>query len=480
MLGKARPAYAEDAALLDIVDDRSSAVVGARTSVENALRGAGTTLVSEETIRAGALARYVVPPPQEVDDAFVRRATVDSTGRNLFFESRFEEATEVLRVTAALVGEHPELLAFHPDLVAATLDSYVTLARALDALGDTVGAEAALAEAATVMWAAQLSPEDAPPSVHQRWTAARALIPTREVTVRWRGGRRCAVWLDGSLADSTATQDGAHQRAELRVPGGPHAVEVRCEHERSRVHRLSARDVSLTIDLAWDDALDLAGEGVGLRPRQRDPASLERLSRAALDAVEVDAVYTLGYAEQRDGVVVLELTRFVGDGRDAFRAVRVRADELQRGGALEEAVRYLKTGQERSSLSVWDPEHGWPAAEVARGASVPAWVLGGVSVAALSVAAIFEARTAESLADVDSCADGAGVTCDASLLPALRSDARRARGFATASWATGAALAVGAVTARLLKNRERRGPVDVSVAVAPGRVGVSAAARIRW
>lgn len=449
-------AVAQAAMVVTLDASDPSALAEQRAAMEETLRTLGEEVLPQPDAVAAWSARIVDAPPAEPDAAFMRQAAANEIGRNLFFESDFEGAADTLQPGVDMLLATPEVLAFHPDLAPAAFQAALTLVRVYDTLGDAEAAAATMSATAQLWWAAEPPAAEFPPAFIEDYAAVRSLMPTRAIDVTWRGGDACGVWLNGIRTEI------AESGESLRVPAGGHFLRVVCRDARSFVHRIADHRTAVHVDLTFDDAARFDENGLVLRPRRRDTASLQRLAAVAADVFEEPVVYVLAEAQSatEDRAQVVELSRVEPDGAIPVRATRVVLEGPTNDARMAAAVAYLVSGRTTSDLRVWNEATGWALPDVARTRSPSAWVLGGAALALAGGAVVSELRVRESLRDLDTCRDRVG--CGENV-PGLRSDARRARATANVLWSVAGAATVGAITWRVAT----RGGEDDVLGVAP-------------
>lgn len=473
----ARDAAAETL-LVDVRGGDAAVSDELRDALVERLAAAGEQVVAPEDADAAWLRRIVPRPDADADAAFVAQTATNATGRNLFYESDFDQAIALLEPGLAALEQDPSVLAFHPDLAPAAFDAALTLARAHRARGDEEAFAATLTRAAAVMWAAAPSPADFPPTFVDEFDAVRGLIPTRELSTNWPH-EGCTLRVNGFAADV--------EHETLRLPAGTHYLQLECGDRRSRVVRLGPDRAAARFDLALDDALSWEGDHPVFTPRDDDPDLLRRIAAHAAELLGFESVVSIERVSVDDDVERLELSRLDTEGHAVFRAVRVVVGDRLAPARLHAAVDYLVSGTaEDDGVLVWTAENGWApiGGYGARpGRRATPWVLGGTAVAAAVVATVFELRTRESLRDVDACADGVAsdpLTCDPAIMPALRSDARRARSLATVSWAVAGTAAVTAAVVRWAGHDRSPDGFASSLGVAADRTGARLSATWSW
>lgn len=393
----------------------------------------------------------VLAPETDTETAFITFHDAVPAGRDQFFENEFEAAIELLAPGLDLITDAPEILAFHPELAPGFFDGMLTLIRSYDALGMSESSDDAVARVTQIMWAAEPDGQIYPPGFVQAYRRQQGLMPTRALSVSWRGDG-CRLRVNGFVISQTSGSD-------IRVPDGPHFMTLECADRRSQVVRLQADRAEARFDLDFDAAVSFDRGRAVVRPRDASPHSLRRIGQQAAHLLREDASYLVWLVEPStaDSTGWLELSRVDSGGE--FRAVRIVIGDMNTEARLYSAVEYLVTGQTSGGVAVWHPENGWtePTGIVVMEPSRSAapWVFSGLAVAAAATAVVFELRTSESVADVSDCVDVVPVGCTAESLPQLRTDARSSRTIANALWITTGTMATAALISAIIAKPPR-------------------------
>ncbi len=386
-------------------------------------------------------AALVLAPETQMDTAFSAFHDAIPTGRDQFFENEFEAAIESLAPGLDLVTDAPELLAFHPELAPGFFDGMLTLVRSYDAVGMSEASDDAVSRITQLMWAAE--PDDAvyPPGFIQAYRRQQGLMPTRALSVSWRGDG-CRLRVNGFVMSQESGSD-------VRLPQGQHFLTLECADRRSNVVRLQPDRSEARFDLDFDAAVAFELGRPIVRPRDTNPHSLRRIGQQAAHLLREESAYMVWLVEPStaDTTGWLELSRV--DSAGEFRAVRFVIGDMNTEARLHSAVEYLVTGQTSGEVAVWHPENGWTEPTrivvVEQSRSAMPWVFSGVALAAAATAVIFEVRTSESVSDVSSCVDQVPDECAPESLPQLRGDARSGRAAANTLWITAGTMATSAV-----------------------------------
>lgn len=443
-------------------------------TVVEELEARGESVLDADQLRTAWTEALIIAPDAVRDTAFIELHARFAEARIHFFENDFEGAIDIFTLGLELLEEDPSLLAFHADLAPEFFDGLLTLVRCYDVLERPAESADTLDRVAQLMWAAEPNPDRYPQDFVQEYRRRQGLIPTRAVRVSWAADS-CRLRINGFVVSETSGN-------EVRVPGGSHFVALECADARSHIVRLAPDRSDLRFDPAFDEATRFDNGRAIIVPFDVSPPAMRALGTQVNHLLVDGTVYMTRLAEAPvdDETGWLELSRV--DAAGGFRAVRVVVGDTNTNARIHSAVEYLMTGETARGVAVWDPDAGWTeptgieVVEPTR-SNVP-WVLGGGALAAAVVGAVFEFRTSESVADVDTCADGLPVDCAPATLPALRSDARTSRSVANAAWIIAGTLATAGITAAVL-NRSRRDP-DHAASIQFGALPGGAALSLTW
>lgn len=458
-------ATAHGAVLVEVAAESGADMSATRQLMETALRDLGETVLAGDDVRARWSAHTAAVPHPEHDATFMADVEANVHARNLYFDNHFGEAAELLETSLTHLERDPSVLSFHPDLVTATFEAMLTLARCYEAMGRTDDASTALQRVASLMWFADVEGTAFPPDFVERYTAQQERMPTRSVRLEWRGDEGCRAFINGYAVG------GVTAGHTMRLPAGPQFVRLQCRNTRSLVHRIRENATALQISLHFDDAVIVSSAGLRLDPRRGRGGNLRRLARDVATAIDQPVVYMISEVVPgtKSRAQIVELSRTEHGAETPYRAARVRVEAPSTSARILTAASYLVSGRAEADLRVWDAEHGWDsaAAPVGRRSPIP-WAFGGAAVAAATTAIVLETRVRDAVRDIDACADGLrDATCSGDTLRGYRGDAQRQRAVSNIMWTVGALSATTAIVSAI---RHRPRP-DTEWAWVPERGG---------
>ncbi|MFT5994346.1 MAG: hypothetical protein ACI82G_003358, partial [Bradymonadia bacterium] len=417
--------------------------------------GAERPLLSEESLSRRWSSVLPEGPDADRQQRFVRGTAQRDSGREAFFANDYDYTVLRLAPWLDAVEAEPAVLAFHPDLAPSVLESFLTLVRAYEVLGNVDAAEDALSRTAALFFHARLEASRYPPELRARFDDARALTPTRAVSIEVRGDDACDIRIN---ANTVATTNGA-----ISLPPGDHFLQLTCEGLPGRIHRIDDAERALQLDPLLDDAVRWSDRRVTLAPRSSTSLVVSRVVGAAAVRLSLGELYTAGVIESDVGEELMELVRTV-PSEGTYRAARVRlpVDSAE----LHDALVYLRSGERRrAEMIVWSESGGWEGL-VAERRNLTPWVAGSVTVLSVSTAVAFELMATSQHRKLERCAAARESADDCVLrgnLPRRRAAWTGARRRANALWGVAGGLTLVSATAIALSSRGRDRGAEVSV-----------------